>query len=100
MKDKVRRCESEGKICYTEREAGEAVNNAKKHHKHHGPDQIPRRAYLCSCGCWHLTHIASCKTSRKKELFESKRRALQEFESEKLWREECCKFTAYRCNRW
>lgn len=72
MKEKVRNYESEGKICYTEREIGEAVNNARK----------------------------SCKTSREKELFDLKRQALLECESEKLWREECCKFTAYRCNRW
>lgn len=72
MGEKFRNYESEDRLCHTERKTGKAIKNA----------------------------IKSCKASIKKELFESKRRALQEFESEKLWREECCKFTAYRCNRW
>ncbi len=54
------RCFAEGKICYTEREAGIVINNAKRHH--YGNDvkrgkNIPKRKYFCNvCGFYHLTH--------------------------------------------
>ncbi|MBR4531337.1 hypothetical protein IKO70_02855 [bacterium] len=47
-------CESEDKICYTKREAGNAINRAKKHY--HSDDsnaakKIPVRKYFCrKCG--------------------------------------------------
>ena len=54
------RCYAEGKICFTEREAGIAINNARRHH--YGNDDkrgknIPKRKYFCTeCGFYHLTH--------------------------------------------
>ena len=63
------KCEETGKVCYTEREAGEAISNFKRHihaGSHHwikgdysNSKNIPRRKYYCqNCGYYHLTHLA------------------------------------------
>lgn len=46
------RCWSAGKICYTEREAGAVINNARRHH--YGNDDkrgkhIPKCKFYASC---------------------------------------------------
>ena len=62
-------CSAEGKICYTEREAGLVINGCKKHFyvgnrrwvksAHGHSKSIPRRKYFCrECGYYHLTHLA------------------------------------------
>lgn len=102
MRGKIEKCESTGKICYTEREAGEAINSARKrHYNGRGAKRIPMREYFCDkCGCYHLTHIASCKTSRAKQNFEQKKRAFSDSEAEKKWREDSRDLASYRSNRW
>ena len=85
--EKEIRCESEGKICYTEREANEALNGAR----HHGrrAKKIPKRKYFCKeCGCFHLTSQKSDKDSCLKRNYEMKRSKIIAFEYKKLWREE------------
>ena len=81
-------CESEGKICYTEREARIALNGAR----HHGNrvKKIPKRMYPCKkCGHYHLTSQKSEKTSCSKQVYDQKRNEIILFEYKKLWREEC-----------
>ena len=81
------RCESTGKICYTKREAGNALNGAK-HHGHRAK-KIPKRMYLCEkCGCYHLTSKKSEKTNNPKLAYDQKRNKIILFEYKKLWREE------------
>ena len=90
MKDEFEReirCESEGKICYTEREAGNAINSAK----HHGnrAKKIPHRKYFCKeCGCFHLTSQKSKKGCCSKQAYDQKRNKIIALEYKKLWREE------------
>lgn len=61
-----------GKVCYTEREAGNVINSAKKGrrgYRHGGPvnvrsgrKEIPKRKYFCrDCGMWHVTHFSYYK---------------------------------------
>lgn len=50
-------CQYSGKRCYTEREAGNVMRNAKKGkvRKH----KVPKRKYFCdACGFYHLTSQA------------------------------------------
>lgn len=90
MKDDFGRdiiCESEGKICYTKKEARTALNGAK----HHGNrvKKIPKRMYLCKkCGFYHLTSQKSEKISCSKLFYDQKRHEIILFEDKKLWREE------------
>jgi|GEM_PF-3624019 hypothetical protein len=90
MKDEFEReirCESEGKICYTEREANEALNSAR----HHGnrAKKTPKRKYFCKkCGYFHLTSQKSEKCSCSKHNYDLKRSKIIAFEFKKLWREE------------
>lgn len=69
----TQRCESCGKICYSEREANCIINDAKRgiNIRRNGVRMklrcrskiIPRRKYYCrACGYWHLTH---CKAEYK-----------------------------------
>ncbi|MBQ5492065.1 MAG: hypothetical protein IIT68_08445 [Treponema sp.] len=61
-------CETSGKVCYTEREAGGVINGCKKHlnagnsrsvKAGHGKN-IPRRKYFCKvCGFYHVSHFGS-----------------------------------------
>ena len=62
-------CIFTGKICYTEREAGNVINGCKKHFyaghgrwaksAHGNSKAIPRRKYYCKdCGFYHVTHLA------------------------------------------
>jgi len=68
--DEIRYCE--GKRCYTEREAGEVINSAKRGRSGHrhgdrvnvraGRKNIPKRKYPCKiCGMWHVTHYSYFK---------------------------------------
>ena len=80
-------CESEGKICYTKREAGNTLNGAR----HHGnrAKKIPQRKYFCKeCGCFHLTSQKSEECSCSKRNYDLKRSKILAFEFKKLWREE------------
>ena len=56
-------CEKTHKICYTKREAGNIVNDCRRHgFRRRGVEQKfkPMRAYYCcECGCWHTTHYKS-----------------------------------------
>lgn len=62
-------CESTGKVCYTEREAGTVINSSRKHiyigNNHTiksgraNSKNIPRRKYFCEeCRHYHVTHLA------------------------------------------
>ena len=57
------RCYSVGKVCYTAREAGGVINNARRHHYSTDDKRgknIPKRKYYCKeCGFYHLTHYKS-----------------------------------------
>ena len=80
-------CESEGKICYTEREANEALNSFR-HHRIRAK-KTPKRKYFCKkCGCFHLTSQKSEKFSCSKHNYDLKRSKIIAFEFKKLWREE------------
>ena len=53
-------CEKTGKICYSEKEAGRAINHSKKHRyrKSHYKKKIVKRKYRCEfCNTWHLTSM-------------------------------------------
>lgn len=58
-----------GKVCYSQREAGNIINSLKRHQSndHRGrAKELPRRMYFCSdCGCYHLTHLKKLKKTRK-----------------------------------
>lgn len=94
------RCESTGKICYSKKEAGIALNRAKKHY--HSDDEsnaskkIPKRKYYCEkCGHYHLTsQPASQKKDRLQEKYRHKKEKLRERENKDIWREECYLFYA------
>ena len=91
-------CEN-GKVCFSEREALKTIKIAMKHHKHHGHDQIPKRAYYCSrCGCFHVSHFTSYQSQSTKN-YNEKRQNLLEYEAEKLWRDEVRELSPYRINR-
>ena len=80
------RCESTGKICYTEREAGEILNMPKRHSH---SNEIPKRKYFCEkCGCYHLTHQTFYKSDKPQREFRQKLRELIIFENNRAWREE------------
>lgn len=50
-------CEETGKICYSEKEAGNLIRYFKTHKKN-AEKEIPKRSYFCrSCGTFHLTHL-------------------------------------------
>lgn len=88
------RCESTRKICYSKKEAGNAINRAKKHY--HSDDEsnaskkIPKRKYYCNkCGCYHLTsQSAYHKKERLQEKYRYKKEKLRERENKDIWREE------------
>ncbi len=80
------RCKSTGKICYTEREAGNALNGAKKGGH---ANEIPKRKYYCSkCGCYHLTHYSFYKSDKPQREFRRKLRNIIAFEDDRAWHEE------------
>jgi len=83
------RCESEGKICYTKKEAGTALNRARHHDNR--AKKIPKRMYPCKeCGHYHLTSkSASHKKDRLQEKYRYKKEKLRERENKDLWRKEC-----------
>ncbi len=64
------RCYAAGKVCYTAREAGTVINDARKHH--YGNDDkrgktIPKRKYYCpDCGYYHVTHHSFFADSERK----------------------------------
>ena len=84
-------CESTGKICYSKKEAGKAINGAKKRHytDGHSAKKIPRRKYYCEkCGCYHLTHLTFYKSDKPQRGFKHRLRKLIAFENDRAWREE------------
>ena len=88
MKDEFARdirCEIEDKICYTEREANEALNGAKSHNNR--SKKIPVRKYFCKeCGYFHLTSHKSEKG--EKCHYDMKLSKIIAFEYKKSWRKE------------
>jgi len=92
MKDEFARdirCEIEDKICYTEREANEALNGAKSHNNR--SKKIPVRKYFCKkCGFYHLTSQAVSHNQNKKlqEKYRYKKEKLRKRENKYDWREE------------
>lgn len=75
------RCWAAGKVCYTVREAGIVMNQAKKHHLHRFArgkgKEIPKRKYFCTdCGFYHLTHYTFYCDSRLEHHCERKFYAL------------------------
>lgn len=96
MKDdfeKELRCESTGKICYTKREAGNAINGAKSHCNR--SKKIPKRKYYCEeCGCYHLTHYSHYGNSIKKHHFNKKLSDILLSEYKKLWQEDFFLYTS------
>lgn len=69
-------CLVSGKVCLSAREAGEIINNAKKHYSHRSfsnSPSIPRRKYFCKeCGCYHVTHYLKAKNVKKERELETK----------------------------
>lgn len=66
----TRRCY--GKVCYSEHEANNVVNSARRGvrkiidgHRvsiRHGKQNIPKRKYYCQvCGMFHVTHLSHYK---------------------------------------
>ena len=92
MKDEFERdiiCESENKICFTEREANEALKGAKSHNNR--SKKIPVRKYFCSkCGHYHLTSQSAShnKRDRLQEKYRYKKERLRKRENKYDWREE------------
>ena len=87
------RCENEGKICYTKREAGNALNGAKKCGCR--AKNMPKRSYYCEeCGCYHLTHYSFYKSNKAQRKFKQKLREIIDFENERAWREEYSSLSA------
>lgn len=86
-------CESEKKICYSEKEAGRTLNEAKKHHyssESNPAKKIPKRKYFCKkCGFYHLTSQAvSHKKDGHQEKYRYKKEKLRKRENKYDWREE------------
>ena len=87
-------CESEGKICYTKREAGNAINRAKQHYhsdESNASKDIPKRKYYCEkCGHYHLTSQAVYRNQNDKlqKKYRYKKEKLRERENKYDWREE------------
>lgn len=60
-------CEATGKVCYSRREAGEAIGWFRNGHFFGGTRDVPKRYYLCPfCGTYHLTHYKKKRTEKKK----------------------------------
>jgi len=63
-------CEVTGKVCYSQRKAGEIINSLKKHRKsdHLGRNKnMPKRSYVCKgCGSYHLTHETFIKNKKQR----------------------------------
>ncbi len=99
--DEIKRCESTGKICYSERGAAEAINSARRHRcKSGGAKQIPKREYFCEkCGCFHLSHYTSYQSQTTKN-YNLKRKRFLNDEAETVWRDELRNLSSYRSNRW
>lgn len=98
MKDDFGRdiiCESTGKICYNAKEAGVALNRAKKHYhsdeESSASKKIPKRKYYCEkCGHYHLTSQSAPYNKREKqEKYRYKKEKLRKRENKYDWREEC-----------
>lgn len=55
------------KKCYTEIEAGYAINSLKRKYTFSGrKNNIPKRKYFCKfCSSWHLTHYSTNKKKKK-----------------------------------
>lgn len=51
-----KKCDFEGKRCYTLKDANTLVNAARRRHWDNEAKHIPKRAYFCKrCGYYHLT---------------------------------------------
>ena len=70
------RCLKEEKVCYTEREAGIIINEARRHHFNCDDKRgkrIPKRKYFCrACGFYHVTHYTFYVDSHKENCLEQK----------------------------
>lgn len=65
MTDK--KCDFEGKCCYSLKDANTLINAARKRHWDNEAKHIPRRAYFCSkCGYYHLTKMVKHDGNKKR----------------------------------
>ena len=61
-------CAESGKICYSRKEAGIKLNDAKRFHGSR-TKQLPKRMYWCEhCGFYHLTHYKTYWKTYKRRL--------------------------------
>lgn len=68
-------CPVEGKICYSEREAGTILNYSKKSHYKSSSKKRLVRKYRCNaCGTWHLTSMPYL-TDDVKEYYKKQQRS-------------------------
>ena len=58
-------CPETGKICYSQKAAGDIIRNAKTA-RGIKAKQIPQRSYRCQfCGSWHVTHFRNLETCKR-----------------------------------
>lgn len=58
-------CNTTGKVCYSQKEAGIILNDFKRFRNRNKRKSIPQRYYKCQfCGYWHLTHFRNLKTCK------------------------------------
>lgn len=91
-------CEIEKKLCYTEREAGEALHAAKRRHKTSTAKKIPVKKYYCEhCRFFHLSSsfVRTLQTD-----ISQKRQKIRDDEAKYRWRKESENLSSYRNNRY
>ena len=55
-------CNVTGKVCYSQKEAGNVIRRLKRHRIGITNKKIPMRTYYCKyCGTYHLTHFKQRK---------------------------------------
>lgn len=55
-----------GKLCYSYRDAQQAIADAKRNNHRRHIKVIPKRSYPCpACGCYHLTSRADYRDRKK-----------------------------------
>ena len=68
-------CPATGKVCYSQKEAGNVIRRLKRHRVGHKNKTIPMRHYYCQeCGTYHLTHWK--QRARGKGVGDAKKRDL------------------------
>lgn len=79
IKEEERICEVEGKICYTERRAGEILNSTKRHNYSSRKKGVkPLRKYYCiHCKSYHITSVPWFREYRIERQSARKRRKMK-----------------------